>query len=105
VSLTPNPRTTSTSSTTPPLSSATRSSRHPDNYNNAKFEDLATRPLKPIYEGSPKQLVPFLNCLDIRCHDEGWYPVTFITLNQEKLDLLRDFTTVMESTIRQEASS
>jgi len=104
-SLTPTSKTTNTIPSTQSTDITTsRSSRPPDYYTNAKFEDIATRPLKPIYDGSPEQLVPFLNHLDIRRHDEGWYPITFITINQEKLDLLRDFTHIKEADIRQEAT-
>jgi len=78
---------------------ASRSTRPPDYYTNAKFEDLVTRPLKPTYDGSPAQLMPFLNSLDIRRHDEGWYPITFLQVNQTKLDLLWDFTHIMETDI------
>jgi hypothetical protein len=55
----------------------------PEYYTNAKYEDLACKPIKPLYDGSPEQLVPFLNRLDIRRQDEGWYPITFL-VNQDK---------------------
>lgn len=37
----------------------------PEYYNNAKYEDLVCKPIKPLYDGSPEHLVPFLNRLDI----------------------------------------
>ncbi len=104
-SLTPIPRTTTNTPTTPSQGFILRPSRQPDYYNNAKFEDLATRPLKPTYDGSPDQLVPFLNRLDIRRHDEGWYPITFVTIRNKKLDLLRDFTQISATDIRQQAKN
>lgn len=77
----------------------------PEYYNNAKYEDLISKPLKPPYDGSSEQLVPFLNRLDIRRQDEGWYPITFITINNNKYDLIRDFTKLDESVMLQEALS
>jgi len=42
----------------------------PDYFNNAKYEDIVCRPLKTLYDGTPDSLVPFLNRLDIRRHDD-----------------------------------
>jgi hypothetical protein len=67
--MTPNQTPTASASSTTRTSLTASSSHHPDYYHNAKFEDIATRPLKPVYDGSPAQLVPFLNRLDIRRHD------------------------------------
>jgi hypothetical protein len=39
--------------------------RPPEYYNNAKYEDIISKPLKPLYDGSSEQLIPFLNRLDI----------------------------------------
>jgi hypothetical protein len=39
--------------------------RPPSYYNNAKYEDIACKPIKPLYDGSEDQLIPFLTLLDI----------------------------------------
>jgi hypothetical protein len=75
----------------------------PEYYTNAKYEDLACKPIKPLYDGSPKQLVPFLYRLDIRRQDEGWYPITFLLINNTTLDLTRHFAKLDESIMLQEA--
>jgi hypothetical protein len=36
----------------------------PDYYNNARYEDIICKPVKPAYDGSADQLVPFLNRLN-----------------------------------------
>jgi hypothetical protein len=59
--------------------------------------------LKPAYDGSSEQLIPFLNRLDIRRQDEGWYPITFLTIQYNKYDLIRHFTKIDESVMLQEA--
>jgi hypothetical protein len=51
---------------------------HPTYYNNAQFDENATRPIKPIYDGLEDQLIPFLACLDIRCQYEGLASATFV---------------------------
>jgi hypothetical protein len=72
-------------------------------YNNAKYEEIICKPIKPIYDGSAEQLVPFLNCLDIRRQDESWYPITFLHLGTHHLDLTRHFTQIDESVMLNEA--
>ncbi len=37
----------------------------PDYYNIAKYEDIIWKGIKPAYDRSPDNLVPFLNCIDI----------------------------------------
>jgi hypothetical protein len=74
----------------------------PEYYNNAKYEDVIFRPIKPIYDGSPEQLVPFLNRLDIRRQDEGWYPITFLKIGDHGYDITRHFTKLDESVMLQE---
>jgi hypothetical protein len=75
----------------------------PDYYNNARYEDIICKPVKPAYDGSADQLVPFLNRLDIRRQDESWYPITFIMIAQHTYDLLRHFAKIDESVILQQA--
>jgi hypothetical protein len=65
-----------------------------DHYNNAKYEDIAFRPIKPPYDGSTDHLVSFLNCLDIRRQDETWSSVTYIQHDGKSHDLIRDFATI-----------
>jgi hypothetical protein len=49
-----------------PLSSRSLSAlRPPEYYNNAKYEDIILKPICSSYNGSPEELVPFLNCHDI----------------------------------------
>jgi hypothetical protein len=50
-----------------------------DHYNNACYEDIICHPIKPPYDGSPDQLIPFLNRLDICCQDNAWKAITYIT--------------------------
>ncbi len=75
----------------------------PEYYNTAKYEDLISKPIKPVYDSSSEQLVPFLNWLDIPRQDEGWYPITFITIHNNKYDLISDFTKIDKSVMLQEA--
>jgi hypothetical protein len=75
----------------------------PEYYTNAKYEDLACKPIKPLYDGSPEQLVPFLNRLDIRRQDEGWYPITFLLIENNNLDLTRHFAKLDETVMIREA--
>ncbi len=41
------------------------STKNPEYYNNVKYEDIISKPLKPSYDGSAEHLIPFLNRLDI----------------------------------------
>jgi hypothetical protein len=75
----------------------------PEYYNNAKYEDIISKPIKPPYDGSSEQLIPFLNRLDIRRQDKGWYPITFLTIHGIKYDLIRHFAKIDESIMLQEA--
>jgi hypothetical protein len=74
-----------------------------DYYNNACYEDIICKPLKPTYDGTADQLVPFLNRLDIRRQDESWYPITFVHIGHNTYDLLRHFAKIDESVILQQA--
>jgi hypothetical protein len=77
--------------------------KSPEYYNNAKYEDIISKPIKLPYDGSSEQLIPFLNRLDIRRQDEGWYPMTFLTIHGIKYDLIRHFAKIDELIILQEA--
>jgi hypothetical protein len=41
----------------------------------------------------------FLLCIDIRHQDEGWAPVTYVTINRKQYELTSDFAFVMESEV------
>lgn len=86
------------------ISLPTTTIKNPEYYNNAKYEDIISKPIKPNYDGSSEQLIPFLNRLDIRRQGEGWYPITFLTIHQNTYDLLRDFTQIDETVMLAEAS-
>lgn len=75
----------------------------PEYYNNAKYEDIICCLIKPLYDGSPEQLVPFLNQLDIWHQDKGWYPITFLKILEYNYDLIRHFTKLNESIMLTEA--
>ncbi len=60
----------------------------PEYYNNAKYKDILCKPIKPLNDGSPDHLVPFLNHLDVCCQDEGRYPITFLTIQRNKYNLI-----------------
>ncbi len=71
-----------------------QSFKTPDYYNIAKYEDIICKGIKPAYDGSPDQLIPFLNRLDIRRQDESCYPSTNFTVAGKSYDLTRHFTQV-----------
>jgi hypothetical protein len=64
------------------------STKPPEYYNNAKYEDIISKPMKPSYNGSSDQLILFLNHLDIWHQDEGWYPIAFLMIHNTKYDLI-----------------
>jgi hypothetical protein len=72
-------------------------------FTNAKFEDIICRPIKPLYNGTADNLVPFLNRLDIRHQDKAWGSITYISIATIKYDLLKHFAKINESEITQEA--
>jgi len=52
----------------------------PAYFNNAKYEDICCKPIKPCYDGTETDLMPFLLLLDIRHQDKGWAPATYVTI-------------------------
>jgi len=70
------------------------SALNPAYFNNAKYEDICCKPIKPFYDGTEADLMVFLLCIDIHCQDEGWAPATYVTI-----DLTCEFTFVMETGI------
>ena len=79
------------------------SGRMPEYYNNAKYEEISTKPLSKKYDGLAEGLIPFLNCLDIRCRDERWYEATFVSQDGIRLDLTRHFVRILEPTVMEDA--
>jgi len=75
----------------------------PDFFSNAKYEDIVCKPFKPQFDGTPDNLVPFLNRLDIRRHNESWGSITYVTVNGRQLDLIRNFSQIPETTVTREA--
>ncbi len=55
--------------------------------------------IKPIYDGSEDQLIPFLSRLDIERQNEGWAPTTYIQLHDIKYNLTSNFASVKEADI------
>ncbi len=49
----------------------------PSFYNNAKYKDNACKAIKPPYDGSEENLIPFFTLLNIRQKHEGWQSATF----------------------------
>lgn len=95
---------TAPASPTPsPQQFSTSSHKPPEYYNNAKYEDIISKPIKPLYDGSSEQLVPFLNRLEIWRQDEGLYPITFLDIHNTKYDLIRHFAKIDELVMLQEA--
>jgi hypothetical protein len=75
----------------------------PDYFGNAKYEDIVCKPLKPFYDGTPDNLVSFLNRLDIRRHDESWGIITYIKIHNQEYDLIRHFSQIPEKAVTSEA--
>jgi hypothetical protein len=75
----------------------------PSYYNNAKSEDIPCRAIKPPYDGTEENLIPFFTLLNIKQKDEGWKSATFcdITSDTTTIDLLLHFAHVPEQEILQ----
>jgi hypothetical protein len=85
-----------------PTMIVTQSSNNPAYFNNAKYEDICCKPIKPLYDGSESNLMPFLLRLDIQRQDEGWAPATYVTLDDgdsKKFDLTSEFAFVTETDV------
>jgi hypothetical protein len=48
----------------------------PAYYSNAKYEEISCKGMKPAYDGTENELIPFLTRLDIRRQHEGWASAT-----------------------------
>lgn len=73
--------------------------KRPAYYTNAKFEEIASRAIKPTYDGSEDQLIPFLSRVDIRRQNEGWSSATYVQISDMTYDLTSNFASVSESDI------
>jgi hypothetical protein len=73
--------------------------KSPDYYNIAKYEDIICKGIKPAYDGSPDNLIPFLNRIDIRRQDESWYPSTIFIKDETSIDLTSHFAKISEQDI------
>jgi hypothetical protein len=71
---------------------------------NAKYEEICCKPIKPLYEGTEEDLIPFLLHLDIRSQDEGWAPATYITIEGNQYGLTIEFAHVNEDHVTECAS-
>lgn len=73
--------------------------RPTDMWDNAKVEQIICSGLRPPYDGSPENLIPTMNLINIRRRNEVWYPATFITQENQSIDLVMTFSQVKESTV------
>jgi hypothetical protein len=77
----------------------------PAHYTIAKFEEIACRAIKPVYDSSKDQLISFLSRSDIQCQNKGWPSATFITILDETYHLTSNFASVSESDIMTQAEA
>jgi hypothetical protein len=77
--------------------------KHPDIFDNAKFEQIACAGLQPKYNGSPDELIPTLNAIHIQRQNEVWYSATFMIQQGETIDLIRNFSQVTQETVQSRA--
>jgi len=66
---------------------------------NAKYEEICCKAIKPSYDGTEEDLMPFLLRLNIWCQDEGWAPATYIKIDDATFDLTTEFSHVTESQV------
>ncbi len=68
-------------------------------FHNAKYIDISCHGIKPLYNGTKEDLMPFLLCLDIRHQDEGWAPATYTLFKEKSYDLTYKFAHITETVI------
>jgi len=78
-------------------------SRSSDMWENAKVEQIICAGLKPLYDGTPDNLIPTLNSIQIRRRNEVWYPATFMVQDGKSIDLIRQFSALTEATVLNKA--
>ncbi len=59
-----------------PMSVTASATNTPAHVTNAKYEEICCKAVKPSYDSTEEDLMPFLLRLDIWCQDEGWAPAT-----------------------------
>jgi hypothetical protein len=84
----------SPTSTTATISSP---SALPAYYSNAKYEEISCKAIKPLYNGSEENLIPFLTKLELHRQHEGWASATFVTVAGKKYDLTTHFALLTEA--------
>jgi len=68
----------------------------PSSYTNAKYEEISCRTIKPTYDGSEDQLVPFLTRLDLRRQNEGRASATYVKIAEKQYDLTLHFAKMIK---------
>jgi hypothetical protein len=96
VALSRSPGTSPTSIVT----NATTQLSLPAYYSNARYEEISTKGIKPLYDGSKDKLIPFLTKLDLRRQHEGWSPATYVTVAHKKYDLTTHFALLTETDMK-----
>jgi len=74
-----------------------------DYFTSAKYEEITCWPIKPLYDGAVDNLVPFLNRLDIRGHNEGCGSITYVEIQATTYDIIKHFAKTPELMILYEA--
>ena len=74
-----------------PTSAITSTVPAPSYVANAKYEEIFCKAIKPTYDGTAAELMPFLLHLDICHQDEGWAPATYVKVDDKTFDLTTDF--------------
>jgi len=69
----------------------------PAYYSNAKYEEISCKAIKPLYNGSEENLIPFLTKLELHRQHEGWASATFVTVAGKKYDLTTHFALLTEA--------
>jgi hypothetical protein len=77
----------------------TLTSCFPAYYNDAQYEKISCKAIKPIYDGSEEQLIPFLTKLHVQHQHEGWAPATYANINGKCYDLTTLFAFVTDTDI------
>jgi hypothetical protein len=69
--------------------------RIPDEFNNAKYEQIVCAGLKPRYNGATTELVPTLTLIHIHHQNEAWYPATLLPqADGTMIELVQQFSKV-----------
>jgi hypothetical protein len=78
--------------------------RVPDEFDNAKYEQIACAGLKPRYNGSATELVPTLTLIHIHHQNEALYPATLLPqVDGTMIDLVQKFSKVKTTDVKARA--